>query len=433
MGVRKLLGKWGIVMKKYSWHYGKGNMEFTLDEKRVAAELHVAETKPLADPIGAIHEALDHPIGTKALRELVKPGQRVMIIANDTTRVANTDIFMPILVDYLNEAGIPDNNITILFALGTHREMTQDEMISQVTEGIANRVTMLNSNARKEEDFVELGTTSFGTPVRFHKAAVEADHIICTGSVVHHYFAGFGGGRKALFPGCAQMETIRKNHSLMLRPGSEIGRLEGNPLYEDQLEGVAMCRPTFLLNTVLNEKKEFTGVFGGDYIQAHKAACQLVEEQNGVRIKERTPIVIATCGGYPKDINLYQSQKSMDNAAMAVAPGGVVILLSECPEGSGSDVFDRTIDTYDSIDAIEEAVRKNFQIGEHKAYAITRLMKKADFYLVSALPDAYAKKAFFTPVHSVEEALALADKKLGADAKITLMPYASYTVPVCKD
>lgn len=218
----------------------------------------------------------------------------------------------------------------------------------------------------------------------------------------------------------------------MLNPEAMIGQLEGNPIYDDQIEGVAMCPPTFLLNVVLNGEKEFTGIFAGNYITAHKAACDFVNKQNGVEIGEEADIVIATCGGFPKDINIYQSQKTMDNAVKAVKQGGVVILLAECREGSGSPVFDETVKTHDTLQSIEDSVRADFQIGRHKAYAVTRLMKKADFYLLSKIDDEFAKTAFFTPVHSMEEALEKAYAKMGKDAKIILMPHGSYTVPILK-
>lgn len=417
-------------MRTYSFHYGDGFIDFFLDEKRVIGDLHMAETPVLPDPESAILEALDNPIDSKPLRELIKAGETVAIIANDTTRLANTHVFMPLLINYLNEIGVADDHIKIVFALGTHRDMTPDEMAKEVSPEVAKRITLINSNAKKSEDFVYIGTTSFGTPVELNRHVVEADHIICTGSVVHHFFAGFGGGRKAILPGVASYETIRKNHSLMLDDRAAIGELEGNPIYDDQMEGVALCPPTFLLNVVLNGEKEFTGVFAGNYITAHKAACDFVNKQNGVPITVLAPIVIASTGGYPKDINIYQMQKTMDNAVKAVAPGGVIILLAECREGSGSAIFDETVHTHHSIQSIEEYVRQDFQIGRHKAYAVTRLMKRADFMLLSALPDDYAKEAFFTPVHSVEEALKIADEKLGADAPIILMPHGSYTVPL---
>ncbi|MDY3973702.1 MAG: nickel-dependent lactate racemase [Veillonella caviae] len=417
-------------MKAYSFHYGDGFVDFKLDEKRLIGELHMAETPVLPNPEQAIRDAFDNPIDSKPLKELIKAGETVAIIANDTTRIANTHIFMPILIEYLNNIGVSDDHIKIVFALGTHRDMTEAEMRQEVSPEIADRIQLINSNAKKSEDFVHVGTTSFGTPVELNRHVVEADHIICTGSVVHHFFAGFGGGRKAILPGVASYETIRKNHSLMLDDKAAIGELDGNPIYDDQIEGVALCPPTFLLNVVLNGEKEFTGVFAGHYITAHKAACDFVNKQNGVPIKELAPIVIASTGGYPKDINIYQMQKTMDNAVKAVAPGGVIILLAECREGSGSAIFDETVHNYHSIQAIEDSVRKDFQIGRHKAYAVTRLMKKAEFYLLSSLPDEYAKEAFFTPVHSIEEALTMAEAKLDADAPIILMPHGSYTVPL---
>lgn len=414
---------------KYTMAYGKGEVAFDLPAERVKKVLKMAKLEPLADPEAAIREALAKPIDSPPLADLVQAGERVAIIVNDTTRIAHTDIFLPIIVDTLAARGIRDEDITILFALGMHRPMTPEEMISQVGEDLYRRLKCINSEARHDEDFVYVGTTSRGTPVAFHRAAVEADALILTGSVVHHFFAGFGGGRKALFPGVAHRETIRKNHSLMLDPAAVIGELDENPIYLDQVEGCEMHRPTFLLNTVLNEKKEFIGVFAGDYITAHRRACELVDRMNGVPIEEEYPIVIATCGGYPKDINIYQSQKTMDNAVCAVQQGGVVILLAACPEGSGSAEFDATVRKYPSPAAIEKYVRQDFQIGRHKAYAVTRLMKKADFYLLSSMADEDARAMLFTPVHSVEEAVALASEKLGADAGICLMPQGSYTVP----
>ena len=413
----------------YTWPYGRQEISFTLPDERVKNCLTMAQMQPLTDPIRAIREALLHPIDSAPLPELIDAGDKVAIIVNDTTRIAHTDIFLPVIVEMLNERGVADEDITILFALGMHRPMTDEEMISQITEDLFRRLRTVNAQARHDADYIKIGTTSYGTPVAFHKEALAADKLILTGSVVHHFFAGFGGGRKALFPGVAHRETIRHNHSLMLDPHAVIGEIKTNPIYLDQVEGCEMHRPTFLLNTVLNEKKEFIGVFAGDYITAHEKACELVDRMNGVEIPREYPIVIVTCGGYPKDINIYQSQKTMDNAVCAVQEGGVVILLAACPEGSGNSEFDATVRAYPSPEKIEAYVREDFQIGRHKAYAVTRLMKKADFYLLSEMPDDAARAALFTPVHSVEEALALAEQKLGPNADICLMPQGSYTVP----
>ena len=416
----------------YELKYGDGKVAFELEAAQVAAELKIRECPVLTQPEQAILDAIRQPIDSKPLAELVKPGETVVFIVNDSTRVANTHVFMPILLNELNRAGIPDQDMYIIFALGTHRDMTAAEMAAEVGASVAARVRMYNSNCKEADQFDFLGTTSFGTPVAFHKLVTGADHIVCTGSVVHHFFAGFGGGRKAMLPGVSQYETIRHNHSMMLDPAAAIGRLEGNPIYHDQVEGVQMCRPSFLINTVLNEKKEFLKVFAGDFVTAHKAACRFVDEVYGVEIDERADLVIATCGGYPKDINVYQLQKTMDNAWCAVKDGGVVILLGECREGSGSAMYEKTMQEQGSAERVEASLRANFQIGAHKAYAVTRLMKRAEFVLVSAMAPELSKTLLFTPAADIGEALTTAFARLGPNPRIVVMPQGSLTVPRVK-
>jgi len=418
------------MLTQYKFKYGKGTVDFSLDSGLVTAILNLKEAPPIADPAAAILAAIRNPINSKPLRELVKKGETVALIVNDSTRVANSHVFMPILLDELNAAGIPDQDMLILFALGTHHDMSREEMIKEVGETVAARVRMFNSTAKDDSLFTKVGTTSRGNDVYFNKLAVQADHIICTGSIVHHFFAGYGGGRKALFPGVSAYETIRRNHALMLEPGSGLGKLDGNPVYEDQIEGTEMCRPSFLLNVVLNEKKEFLKVFAGDYITAHRQGCEFVESVYGTRLPEAADLVIASCGGYPKDINVYQMQKTMDNAWLAVKEGGIVIMVGECIEGTGSDMYERWMREYKTPEKIEEKVRKEFVIGGHKAYAITRLMKKAEFMLLSSLDEQLVQMSLFTPVKSMEAALAAAFAKLGPKPRIVLMPQGSLTVPV---
>lgn len=420
------------MLKEYNFKYGKGKAKFAVDTDNVVGELTINEYPVLDDPIAAIKDAIRHPIGSLPLAEIVKPGQTVCVLVNDSTRVANSHIFLPVLLDELNAAGIPDDNVTILFALGTHHELSEADMIEQVGPQVANRVKMYNSNAKDKQSFTYVGTTSRGTEVYFNKRAVEADHIICTGSIVYHFFAGFGGGRKALFPGVAAYETIRKNHSLMLEPNVGLGKLDGNPVYEDQIEGAEMCRPSFLLNTVLNEKKEFLKVFAGDYIDAHRSGCKFVESIYGTELAEPADLVIATCGGYPKDINIYQMQKTMDNAWLAVREGGVIIMLGECIEGTGSALYEEWMKEYKTPEKIEGMVRADFQIGGHKAYAVTRLMKKATYILLSGMKPDFVKTLLFQPAKDMDDALQQAYAKLGPNPRILLMPQGSLTVPVIK-
>ncbi|WP_371379213.1 nickel-dependent lactate racemase [Sporomusa aerivorans] len=422
------------MQKKYAYKYGRSKIDFTLDTDLIIAELGIKDFPVLSDPVEAVREAIRNPIGSKPLREIVKPGETAALIVNDTTRVANSHVFLPVLLDELNAAGVGDQDIWIVFALGTHRLMTEEEMIGEVGAEVAQRVKMYNSDCKDSSQFQFFGTTSYGTPVYFNNKVVEADHIICTGSVVHHFFSGFGGGRKAMLPGVAAYETVRKNHSLMLEPGAMIGKLAGNPVYHDQVEGTEMHRPAFLLNVVLNEKKEFLRVFAGDYLLAHKECCDFVNQVYGAPVAKEADLVIASCGGYPKDINVYQLQKTMDNAWCAVREGGVVIILGECAEGSGSATYEKTMQKYRAPGEVEAAIKADFQIGAHKAYAVTRLMKKAEFILISSMEPALAQQLLFTPAKDMTEALQLAFAKLGsAEPGIILMPMGSLTVPLIQE
>ena len=379
-------------------------------------------------------QAVENPIGSPALSEIIKPGDTVAFICNDPTRVANSDIFMPILVNEMNRLGVPDENMRIVFSLGTHRAMTDAEMVEQVGAEVAGRLKMYNSIATNQDDFEYFGETSFGTPVWINKLLCDVDHVILTGTIVHHYFSGYGGGRKAVLPGCAAMETVRKNHSWMLDPRAGLGQMEGNPCYDDQMEGVALFaknRSLFLFNAVLNAKHEFLKIFAGDYIKAHKEACRFVDEVYGCEIPREADLVIASCGGYPKDINVYQMQKTMDNAMCAVREGGVVVLLAECIEGSGSAKLEETFKRLKTAAAIREELENNFQIGANKAFAITRPLGKAKFILVTALDPEMAKSMLFTATtDNVEDAIAMAKTILGNEHPSTiLMPEGSLTVP----
>lgn len=419
----------------YSYKYGHGYKDFSLEQEKVMAEIKVAEMAPLTDLKQAVLDAIYHPIDSKPLNELLQPGKKVAFICNDPTRVANSHDFMPILVEELNKMGIKDEDMRIVFALGTHRKMTQEEMIEAVGEDVAKRLPMYNSDCNKQEDFEYFGETSFGTPVWLNKLICDVDLVIMTGTIVHHFFSGFGGGRKAVLPGVAAMETIRRNHSLMMSPDAQLGKLHGNPVYEDQMEGVRLFAKEhrmFLFNAILDAKKQFLKIFAGDWEKAHLEACKFVDKVYGVEIDAPADIVIASCGGYPKDINVYQLQKTMDNAWCAVKDGGVVIIIGECEEGSGSAALEKALQEHPSPDAIKAQLEKNFVIGAHKAFAITRLMKKAKFILVSALDKKIASDLLFEAVDNVDEAIELAEKYVGSDYKIILMPQGSLTVPLLR-
>ena len=292
-------------MKEFTFHYGRGTKSFSLDESKIIKEIRMPETPVMEDIPKGVLEAIYNPIGTEPIDKIIKPGQTVTFICNDPTRVANSFDFMPVLVNELNKLGIPDENMQIVFSLGTHRLMTHEEMVEGVGAEVAGRLKMYNSDAKIAEDFEYFGATSRFTPVLINKRICHSDHIILTGTIVHHYFSGYGGGRKAVLPGCAAMETVRHNHSFMLDPASGIGKMDGNPVYDDQMEGVALWAEAmkkrgssvFLFNAILDAEHRFLRMFAGDYIAAHKEACKFVDQVYGVKIPKQADVVIASAGG----------------------------------------------------------------------------------------------------------------------------------------
>ncbi len=413
--------------------YGKEKVKVSDENLNLLGTLKIANVPVLEDAVASLKESLANPIGSPSIKSIVKPGDKVAVIVNDDTRVTNTHFFLPYLLEEIEGSGVTKEDIVIVFANGTHRLLPEETMQELIGKEIYNDYHIINHDCRDEESLVYVGETSRGNKVKVNRWVAEADKVILTGSIVYHFFAGYGGGRKAVVPGVAGFDTIVFNHRYMLTGGAEIANLEGNPVHEDILEAVSFVNPDFLLNTVLNAKKEFLGFFSGDYIKAHTKACRLVDKAYGVPISEKAELVIASCGGHPKDLNLYQAQKTLENAIKAVTPGGVVILLAQCTEGFGSSILEEWLEKYSSPQEIHEAVRNNFIIGGHKAYSLTRLTEQARIIMVSDLPREKVEKVYYTPADNLEEALIQAHKFLGKDNPTTyLMPQGSLTLPLLK-
>ncbi len=385
--------------------------------------------QPLSDPKKNLQEAWCKPTASPPLKDLVQQGETVCLLVNDSTRVARSEFFLPFLIEELKEAGIKKEDIFIVFTNGTHRPLDKEEMASLVGRDVAESIAMYNHDSKDENELAYLGETSFKTPVYVNKKVLEADRRILTGSVVHHFFAGFGGGRKALIPGVAGFETIRKNHSLLLEIGAESGKLAGNPVHEDLLEAALMVGSDFLINTVLDEKKQILGIFAGDMIKAHLKACDLVQTVNGVELDQLADVVIASCGGYPKDINVYQAHKTLDNCTRALKPGGKMVLLAECAEGIGSAAYEEWATRYRTVEEVEKALRSNFMLGGHKAYTVAKLLQRKDVYLVSALQPDTAEMLGFIPARSLQDAV----REIYADNQgqfTYIIPQGSITFPL---
>ncbi|MBS4021252.1 MAG: nickel-dependent lactate racemase [Dethiobacter sp.] len=413
-------------------NYGKEKLLLELPKGISWKEIKITEMPVLENPDESVREAIRRPIDSPPLRDIVKPGESVCLLVNDPTRVARSEVFLPVLIEEMKEAGVKEEDMFIVFTTGTHRTLDDDEMASLVGSDIAARIPMFNHDCYNDDELVSVGTTSRGTPVQVNKKVLAADRRILTGSIVHHFFAGFGGGRKALIPGVAGYETIKINHSLLLDDRSKIGVTIGNPAYEDQVEAALMVGGDFLLNVVLNEKKEFLGVYAGDMVTAHLKACEFVEKVYGCKIDALADVAIASSGGYPKDINIYQAQKTLENAVNAVKVGGSVILLAECPEGTGSQVYEKWARQYPCFEDLTDALRKDFHIGGHKAYVVARALQRARVYLVSSLSPDVVRALGFIPAESLQAAVeeVFSGLSAGQDLLAYVMPQGSLTVPV---
>jgi nickel-dependent lactate racemase len=334
---------------------------------------------------------------------------------------------LPAILDELETAGVRDEDITIVMALGLHRPMSHPEMESAVGHDVYRRVRVINHDA---SDVVRLGITSAGTPIEIFRPVVEADLRICLGNLELHYFAGYSGGAKAIMPGCASRASVQANHAMMVRPEAAAGRLDGNPVRADLDEGAAMVSIDFVLNVLTDGQHRILGAVAGDVTAAHRQGCEMVARQGMVLVPELADVVLTSAGGYPKDIDLYQAQKALDNAAHAVREGGVIVLLAECPEGFGNQTFETWLRDARSPDEVLERIRQGFVLGGHKAAAVARVLRRAHVYLVSSMPELAVRSGGMVPFSDAGSAVEAALNHAGTSARVLVMPEGGSVLPV---
>ena len=404
---------------------------------RIPTRNYLGSIKPrdelaVEDPRAEIERALRNPIGTKPLQELVKSNDQVAIVVDDATRATPSHLLVPPLLDELNRAGIEDEAVTIIFGCGAHRHVTEAEMEKLVGREALERVKT-TSHSHKAEDQVFLGKTSFGTKVHVNKIFGEADIKILTGDIGLHYYAGYGGGRKSVLPAVSSFETTQHNHAMILNSNARTGILEDNPVHEDMVEAAKLAKVDFILNVVTNNRHELVKAFAGDLEQAFYEGVKLVDGMCKVAIERRADIVVASAGGHPLDIDLYQAYKAADNALNAVKRGGVIILVAECPEGHGNEVFHDWMKGFKDSKQMEKEIKKRFQLGGHKAYYLAKALERVKIILVSVMPDYLAVNVFkLKTAKVVNDALRGAFNIAGKNAKVWALPYGNHTLPFVK-
>lgn len=403
--------------------YGKDHFEVDIPDKNLAGTILPNELTGVEDEQAEIRRALESPIGSPRLREKVKKGMKVVVIISDATRPCPSHKFLSVLLDEINAGGVPDDDITIVMALGSHRNSTLEER-KYLLGPAYERVRCIDHD---KHDCKYVGTSSFGHHIEIFKEVVDAGFIVCTGNTEYHYFAGYSGGAKAVLPGCASHDTVEVNHAMMASPKAETGRLD-SPIRQEIDEVPKMLEIGFLLDVVLNSKKEIVTAVAGDVMKAHREGVKYVDHMYSVRVP-KADIVVTSAGGYPKDINMYQAQKAMDNCKHIVKNGGTMILVARCQECLGNDVFACWVDEATTIEAQARRMGERFELGGHKASVIAKTAMKCDIYLVSEIPEPTVRKMFLIPAKSPQEALDAALKKHGPNAKVLVSPFGGMVLP----
>lgn len=411
---------------KISLGYGKERVTVSVPDKNLLATL--APNVVSVGTTGALEvkRALENPTGSRRLKDIVRKGERVCVVTSDITRPMPSKTVLPVLLEELYSAGIKNGDIIVVFALGNHRPHTEDEKKYLVGEEVYSKIQCVDSDQKR---VVYLGETSLGTPVEIFEEVVRSDRVVCLGNIEYHYFAGYSGGAKAIMPGVSTAEAIQANHSKMIEETAFAGNIDGNRVRSDIEEAAQMVGIDFILNVVLDENKQVIKAVTGDWIEAHREGCLFLDKLYKVKIDRKADIVIVSAGGYPKDINLYQAQKALDNAKHAVKNGGIIVLVASCKEGLGEKVFERWMREAQSPADMVKKIQQKFELGGHKAAAIGMVQQIADVYLVSGMEKQAVDSMFFTPFDYAQRAVDAALSIKGEDAEIIIIPFGGSTLP----
>jgi len=394
--------------------YGRSEIPFDLDESRFEILGNVEENPGLTD--GEIGKRFDEPIDSKPLEEIVAPGETVLIVVPDATRQTASAQIVNLLVRRLIANGTMPFDISIIFATGIHRKVTEDEKRALLTPFIFQRVKTLDHIPRDLIQIVMLGETSDGIPVELNRALTEHDRVIIVGGVTFHYFAGFTGGRKLICPGLASTGTVSATHALAFdcerkarRAGVETGRLDGNAVHEAFMKVVEKLPPAFSVNTIVNDKGEAVEIFCGDWVSAHRAACESYAANHTIEIAEKRDLVIVSCGGFPFDLNMIQAHKALETASLACNDGGTIIFLAECADGLGRPDFLNWFEAKNSEKLAEKLCAK-YQVNGQTAWALLRKAEKFDVRIVTSLTENETRQMRLQKARSLDEILSEMNK-----------------------
>jgi nickel-dependent lactate racemase len=412
--------------------YGSTTFPLDLPDKRILGVLAPPLQETSVSPIQLVQQAL---ASCDTLFSGFHPSDTVLIITSDITRATGSEIYLPLLVERLNQTGIKDHQIEILIALGIHRKQTETEH-RKILGGLYGRIQVTDHECDDPNELTSIGQTSSGTEVWINRRAVEADRLILTGVIGFHYFAGFGGGRKSILPGIASRASCMASHFNVLNPEPGSGKnqfavtanLDNNPVHQAMDEACALVEPDLILNTILTPDKQIVDVVAGHWQKAHLDGCQRYQKRFSIPLKQHAALVIASSGGLPKDINLIQSHKAMEYACQALEDNGVLILLAECRDGMGNATFFNWFQ-HKQLPVFEQALRDRYEINGQTAYSLLQKAQRFQIILVSSLPPQQVSKTGLIPATSLEQALTLAQPLLPPDWQAYIIPEAGSVLP----
>ena len=413
--------------------YGQGYLAVDLPKDRTTV-IEPTHAHGLPDERAAVLRALEQPIGTPPLRQLIQPGQKILISFTDLTRATPNDRLIPWLLQHLAEMSVPRESITLLNQLGTHRPNTRAELEKMLTPEVVRDYRVLNHEPENPGAHVQLGTTRDGTPALINRHVVDADVRIITGFIEPHFFAGFSGGIKGICPGTAALETVMSNHGArnIGDPNSTFGVTVGNLLWEELRDIALRVGPSFVLNVTLNETRQITNVFAGDLLEAHRVGTEFVRRSAMQKVDVPFDVVVTTNSGYPLDLNLYQGVKGMSAGARIIKPGGTLILACECREGvPANSPLDKLLRSASGPEEILAMLATpGFVRPEQWQAQIQALVqRKARVLIHSSLPDEIVRACHLAPCPDIAAEVKKSLAAAGPSARVAVLPQGPLTIP----
>jgi len=421
-----------------SMPYGKKIIKFKIPKKNLVFTIAPNYVKGARDEESEIRKALQNPIGCDSLSEIArKKAGKAVIVINDITRPTPSYKLVPPLLDELNKGGIKDNDICIIVATGSHRGNTIKELEQMLSLEVIKRVHVVNHDYSNQEMLKYIGKTKRGVPIELNRVFCNANIKILTGTIAPHQSAGFSGGRKSVLPGIAGKESLIIHHSYPLRlKGPAMGRIRKNYFSEEAIEASRTVGVDFILNVVQNSKKEIVKAVAGDLIETWLEGVKWARKIHEVSVpRVRPEVVIASPGGFPRDINLYQTQKAIAPVEIIVKEGGTIIVSSECIKGigGGKNFYNWLNEANNIKEVIERFKSEGYNESSNKAFLYARALKKAEIIIVTKnISTKILNNIFLKRANTVEEAVQEALLKYGKDCKIALIQNAPEIIPIFK-